>query len=120
MRSALFPIVWRLVLTVSLVTAPLAPMAAPEHARLAEAVSVQAPMPCHEIPAPAPVADAPCDDGCCPLPDCDPGACRVPGAMLDLSFALVPAPHSATLMVPAHAGTATGPPAGVPLRPPIA
>lgn len=112
-------ILWRLMLAVSLVMTPLVPLAAQDH----DAVTARpetATMPCHESPAAPPVDEAPCDDGCCPMPDCDPGACRLAGSLIAGSAPLLPSPLPAVPIARFASPRTPGAPFGEPLRPPIA
>jgi hypothetical protein len=128
MRPTLSAILWRVMLAISLIASPVVPVAArtpgvttPEVATAATAAT-DAAMPCHGAPAakPAPApADVPCDDGCCPQPDCDPGACRVAGSLMATSTPLLPGLPPAAYLVSFHAPAVAGVPVGEPLRPPI-
>ncbi len=117
--SIAISIVWRLLLAVSLVVAPLVPTAAADPGAPAPEISAAA-MPCHGDAPPPLAGDAPCDDGCCPLPDCDPGACRVLGPLIGAlapPMAATPAGDSPAILesaAPTKAGSAPL------LRPPIA
>ena len=117
-----FQIVWRLVLAISLVTAPLVPMPAAAHGDRATVVapSVANSMPCHEVPAPPPAADEPRDARCGPMPDCDPGACRIAGSLMADVPPMLPALPPATYDVAFDAPAVPGAPLGHLLRPPIA
>jgi hypothetical protein len=122
MRTAsYFQILWRLVLAISLVAAPLVPMRAAAHDdAMVRTVPTAMKMPCHDMPAPPPADKAPCDDGCCPMPDCDPGACRMAGSLMVTSAPLLPALPPAAYLVSFRAPAIAGVPFGEPLRPPIA
>src|SRR5687768_468583 len=89
----------------------------------AAATTAEAPaMPCHGgdmAAVPEPVAEPPCDDGCCPEPNCDVSLC--------LSTALVPAMTTLPASLPGSTITFAWTVAGLPsdatgtlLRPPIA
>lgn len=110
-------VLWRLMLAVSLVMTPLAPMAAQDHDGV-PASAEAATMPCHASPAP-PVDEAPCDDGCCPTPDCDPGACRLAGSLMAGSTPQLPDHAPAVPVASFSSPRVPGAPFGEPLRPPI-
>ena len=123
MRTAsFFQIVWRLLLAISLVSAPLVPMPAGAHdaASVGTALTAAPAMPCHDMPAPPPADETPCDDGCCPMPDCDPGACRMAGSLIAMSAPLLSGPPPAAYLVSFRAPAIAGVAFGEPLRPPIA
>jgi hypothetical protein len=123
MRTApYFQILWRLVLAISLVTAPLVPTQAAAHqdASVGTELTAAPAMPCHDLPAAPPAHKAPCDDGCCPMPDCDPSACRMAGSLMAMSAPLLPALPPAAYLVSFRAPAIAGVPFGEPLRPPIA
>lgn len=118
---SLFQIVWRLVLAISLVATPLVPIPAAAHDEGADATqTVASAMPCHAMPVPPPADDAPCDDGCCPMPDCDPGACRIAGSLVTGFAPLLPGMPTVAYVVSFRAPAVPGVPFGEPLRPPIA
>lgn len=116
---------WRVVLAISLVAGPAVPVtAAASSDPVAHAATPAGAMPCHGDAAPAPTPEpakkAPCDDGCCPQPDCDPGLCRVAGSLNTgfVPFVAAPAPQAHVL-----AWVTLAPPdVALPplLRPPIA
>ena len=95
---------------------------------LAELTREEAPAPAEapaetaaeETPAPPPADDEPCDDGCCPMPDCDPGACRIAGSLMADVPPMLPALPPATYDVAFDAPAVPGAPLGHLLRPPIA
>ncbi len=118
-KVSVLSFVWRLVLAVSLVMAPLVPMAAPDHEGAAASVEAAA-MPCHEAAVPPPAADASCDDGCCPMPDCDPGACRIAGSLIATGALMLPSQPPAVPVATFSSPVLPGAPFGEPLRPPIA
>ena len=112
---------WRAVLAISLVAGPVVPMTA--HGAVAAPAVAAEPadaMPCHGDAPPPSKVDAPCDDGCCPQPDCDPGACRVAGPLLGAFVSLLAVPVLQTNVIT----SASTPPPEIALppllRPPIA
>lgn len=117
-RSFLLPVLWRLMLAVSLATVSLAPPPA-LHADAGATAPADAAMPCHGTPGP-PVDEAPCEDGCCPMPDCDPSACRVAGSLIAGSASLLPVPMPAVPVARVPSPRLPGMPFGERLRPPIA
>lgn len=113
-------ILWRLVLAVSLVLAPLVPMPEQDHDGAVASASAEATtMPCHDMPPPPPASDAPCDDGCCPMPDCDPGACRLAGSLIANGVPVLPHPLPTVPVVTLSSPVLPGIPFGELLRPPI-
>ena len=120
-----FPLLWRVMLAISLVAGPVVPVSAAPHGKEIAPEATADGMPCHGDMSPEPAAPPankapPCDDGCCPQPDCDPGACRVAGPLIATFSPLLAAPAPQT---PVTTTGATRPPSFAPpplLRPPIA
>ena len=103
---------WRLLLAISLASAPFVRMI--PDAAVSEAV---ASMPCHDS-APA---DAGCPDGCCSDPDCTPSDCVTPlviVASAEVSVAAAVPPQAAEFTLRENASPS--PPYDPALRPPIA
>ena len=78
MRATLPEILWRFLLALALVASPLAPPAASAGNHV-EVAATDSSMPSHgdPIPAPMPADEVPCEDQCCPQPQCDPTHCRI-------------------------------------------
>jgi hypothetical protein len=107
---------WRLLLAIALVGSPV--MAMPHTDGGTGLAPVADAMPCHDA-TPAVQADPPCDEGCCPQPDCAPANCRVAAPLANVSVWVPPMTSR-----DAHGGTweAAIPPAAPDqeqLRPPI-
>lgn len=108
---------WRLLLAIALVGSPVLAMP-PVDAEI-HVASVADAMPCHDA-TPAMETEPPCDEGCCPQPDCAPANCRAAAPLANVWVSVLP-------MTPgdAHAGPwDVAIPAAAPvqeqLRPPIA
>lgn len=113
---------WRVLLAISLGVGPWPPAAwAALAAEPAAAASNE--MDCHgggAEPAIPTATEAPCDDGCCPDPGCDPAHCLLMHAsMATTALRASVLPLAATPAVCTER-LGTGPPVQTLLRPPIA
>lgn len=108
---------WRLLLAIALAGAAVVAMPAVD-AGAGAPTSVE-PTPCHDE-APDLSAEPPCEDGCCPEPDCAPANCRVPAPVASVVVWLLPKASQAAQAARWEAAIPAQAPDQEQLRPPIA
>jgi hypothetical protein len=123
MARFLFPLLWRLMLAISLAVAPWPPatwaavMPAPAADDMRDCHREMA----HDGGVARQAADRDCKDDCCASPACDAAHCLVIHATIAApAFAMVAMAPPSTLQCTAVDESHTGPPLRSPLRPPIA